>query len=127
MPTMDPVAGIGAFVAILGTVFLLRFAVAYARSEDLSVSWDRTTQWVTAIAMAVGGAVMMGLVQFGDLVGMAIEFIVSHPYFVSNFAVGGLGAGAISGVFTLTVSQYVGIALAIIGLVFIVVEVDEYV
>ena len=96
---LNLMAGVGAFVAILGAVVLLRFGVAYARSEDLSVSWDRTTKWVTGVAMAIGGAVSLGLVQFGDLIGMIIEFIVSHPYFVSNFGVAGLGAGALSGVF----------------------------
>lgn len=124
---LNIMAGVGAFVAILGAVVLLRFGVAYARSEDLSVSWDRTTKWLTGVAMAIGAAVSLGLVQFGDLIGMAVEFIVSHPYFVSNFGVAGLGAGALSGVFSLTTSQFVGIALALIGLVFLVVEVDEYV
>ena len=124
---LNLMAGVGAFVAILGAVVLLRFGVAYARSEDLSVSWDRTTKWVTGVAMAIAGAVSLGLVQFGDLIGMGFEFIVGHPYFVSNFGVAGLGAGALSGVISLTTSQYVGIALALIGVVFLVVEVDEYV
>lgn len=127
MPSLALGAGIGAFLLIMGAFVLARFLIAYARSDDLSVSWDRTTEWVTAIAMGIGGAVTMGLVQFGDLIGMAVEFIVSHPYFVSNFGITGLGAGALSGLFTLTTSQFVGIAVMVIGVVFLVVEVDEYV
>ncbi|WP_135304117.1 hypothetical protein [Haloarcula amylovorans] len=124
---IDPLAGIGAFVAILGAFVLVRFGIAYARSEDLSVSWDRTTKWVTSVAMAIGAATSFGLIQFGDLIGMAIEFVVSHPYFVTNFGIAGIGAGALSGVFNISTSQYVGIVVAIVGLVFIFVEVDEYV
>lgn len=124
---IDPMAGVGVFIGIFGAVLLLRFGVAYARSEDLRVSFDRTTQWTMAVAMAVGSAVSFGLIQFGDLVTGAVEFIVTHPYFVSNFGITGLGAGALSGVFSLSTDQFIGIAIALIGLVFIVVEVDEYV
>ncbi|WP_424001196.1 hypothetical protein ACOZ4I_15715 [Haloarcula salina] len=124
---LNVMAGVGAFVAILGALVLVRFGIAYARSDDLSVSWDRTTKWVTGVAMAVGAAVSMGLIQFGDLVGMAVEFVVSHPYFVTNIGITGLGAGSLSGMFTLSTSQFVGIAFLIVGIVFLVVEVDEYV
>ncbi|GGN92261.1 hypothetical protein [Haloarcula pellucida] len=124
---LNVLAGVGAFVAILGVVILARFGIAYARSDDLSVSWDRTTRWTMMLATGVAGAVTVGLIQFGDLVGMAVEFVVSHPYFVTNIGITSLGAGALSGLFTLSTGQFVGIAMMLVGLVFLVVEVDQYV
>lgn len=124
---LSVMAGIGAFLAIMLLVFAVRFVIAYARTGTPWMAWDKTTKWATGIALAVGSATTMGLIQFGDLVGGAAAFIGGHPYFVSNIGITGLGAGALSGLVQLSTDQFVGIAIAIVGLVMLLVEVDEYV
>jgi len=124
---LSVMAGVGAFLAIMTLVFGVRFAIAYARTGTPWMAWDKTTKWATGIALAIGSATTAGLIQFGDLVGGLFEFVVGHPYVVSNFGITGLGAGALSGLFQITTSQFVGTAIAIVGLVMVFVEVDEYV
>ncbi|WP_226010521.1 hypothetical protein [Halomicrobium salinisoli] len=126
---VDPVAGLLAAVGVLGAIVGLRFLIALARVSDtespLRRAVSRTGQWAMALAAGVGSAAGLGLVQFGDLVGGFVQFVVGHPYFVSNIGVIGLGAGGLSGAFQLSTSQFVGIAMAIVGAVFIAMEVSE--
>ncbi|WP_254271094.1 hypothetical protein [Haloarcula marina] len=124
---LDLLAGAGAVAAVLGLVFLARFGVAYARSEDLEIAWDRTTKWAMTLAMGLGAAVSVGLIELGAVVSGGFEFIVGHPFVVSNLGVTGLGAGALSGLFTLSTGQFIGLALMLIGVVFVFGRVDEYV
>lgn len=123
----DLMTGALAAFSVMGLFTALRFAVAYARSESLSVSWNRTTKWITGIALAFGAAVSTGLVQFGDLITGLVQYVVSHPFLVSNAGLTGLGVGALNGVVNVSTSQYIGIAVMLVGAVFLLVEADEYV
>jgi len=118
-------AGVGALVAILS----VRWIIALVQSEDsespLRMATEKTGRWSMAIVGAIAGLTGTGLVQFNEVVVGAISFVTTHPYFVSNFGLGALGAGALSGVLDVSTGQYIGIALAVIGLVFLVVEVND--
>ncbi|MBO4248374.1 hypothetical protein IL252_11170 [Halomicrobium sp. IBSBa] len=125
--SLDLLAGAGALFGVLALVFVGRYAVAYARSDDFEVAWDRTTQWTMAVAMGLGAAVSTGLIQLGDLLAAGFEFVVGHPFAVSNLGITGLGAGALSGVVSLSSSQFVGLAVMIVGAILLFVEVDDLV
>jgi hypothetical protein len=118
---------LAAFVLIVG----LRFVVAYINAPDdrsispLSLAIDTTSRWTWGLiggAFAVGG---LGLVQLADIIGMVTMFVGSHPYFVSNGLVTGLGAGVAAGLVDLSAGQFVGIAVALLGLTMLVYEVTD--
>lgn len=114
---------VGALLAVL----VARFAIAYLNtsgSDRLEKSLNRTTRWLGIVVGGLVAAAGFGLVQFGDIVGQVFAFVGGHPFVVSNLAGIGLGAGVLSGVVSLSVDQYVGIALAIAGAVFILSEVE---
>jgi len=118
-------AGAGALVAILS----VRWIIALVQSEDsespLRMATEKTGRWSIAIVGAIAGLAGTGLVQFNELVVEGVAFIASHPYFVSNLGVGALGAGALSGVLDVSTGQYIGLVIAVIGLVFLVTEVES--
>jgi len=119
-------AALGAFLAIVA----VRFVIAYANADTrrpFATAVTRTGRWTFGLLGGVFGAVALGLVQFGDLVGGFVGFVVSHPYFASNFGIAGVGAGAISGMFQLTTQQFLGIAFVIVGAVFVAMEADDVV
>jgi hypothetical protein len=123
---------VGAFLMGLLLVVLIvlgRFLIAYSRVRDrrdaLSRAFAITGKWTLMVIVGGMSAVAVGLVNFADVVNVAFGFIVGHPYFVSNFGVSGLGAGALSGVFPVTGQQFVGVGLLIVGVVFLSVEVDD--
>ena len=125
---LDIVGGFLVASAVMAAILFVRFVIAYANADGRSPfqsALSRTGKWTFGLVAGVFSTVAVGLVQFGDLVGMTVGFIVGHPYFASNFGVAGVGAGALSGMWTLTAQQYLGVALAIVGLVFLVVEVDD--
>jgi hypothetical protein len=106
----------------------LRYVIAYlnSRGEDRLEKAARTTgMWLAMIATGVAGAVAIGLVQLGDIVGMLTQFVGGHPFIVSNLAGIGIGAGALTGLFDLSADQYVGVAMAIVGAVFLISEVTD--
>lgn len=115
---------LGGAVGIVG----LRYVIAYlnSRGEDRLEKAARTTgMWLAMIATGVAGAVAIGLVQLGDIVGMLTQFVGGHPFIVSNLAGIGIGAGALTGLFDLSADQYVGVAMAIVGAVFLISEVTD--
>ncbi|QLH83221.1 hypothetical protein [Halosimplex pelagicum] len=116
------------FVLVL-LVVLGRFLMAYARVRDrrdaLSTATAITGRWALALILGGMSAVAVGLVQFGDIVGVAFGFIVGHPYFVTNFGILGIGAGGLSGLISISGQQFIGIGMLIVGVVFLSVEVDD--
>jgi len=112
---------LGVAVVLIG----LRFLVALARGEEAREALDITGRWTFGLiggALAVG---TMGLVQLGDVVGMLTVFIGQHPFAVSNGLITGLGAGLAAGLVDLSAEQFVGLAIAIVGVVMLVYEVGE--
>lgn len=125
---VDALGAFLVFVAVLIVPIGLRFAIAFARADDdnaIQTAFERTGRWAYGIAGAAAGVVGMGFVEFGDLVAEVVGFVGGHPYFASNFAITGLGAGVVSGMVSLSTDQFIGIALMIVGVVFVVVEVDR--
>lgn|GEM_PF-4277391 len=116
------------FVLVL-LVVLGRFLMAYARVRDreeaLSTAFVITGRWALALILGGMSAVAVGLVQFGDIIGATFGFIVGHPYFVTNFGIIGIGAGGLSGLFTISGQQFIGVGMLIVGVVFLSVEVDD--
>lgn len=119
------IAGLGALLAILSVRWVLAFVQSADEESPLRMATEKTGRWSIAVIGAVAGLAGTGLVEFNALIMGAVEFVVTHPYFVSNLGVGALGAGAVSGVLNVSTSQYVGIAIALVGVVFLVVEVDN--
>jgi hypothetical protein len=114
---------VGALLAVLAT----RFAIAYLNtsgSDRFQKALNRTARWLGIVVGGLTVAASVGLVQFGDIIGQIFAFIGGHPFVVSNLAGISIGAGVMSGVLDLTVDQYVGIALAIAGAVFVLSEVE---
>lgn len=112
---------LGLAVVLIG----LRFLIALARGEEAREALDITGRWTVGLlggAFAVGG---MGLVELGDIVGMLTVFVGSHPFAVSNGLITGLGAGLAAGVLELGPQQFVGVAIAIIGVTLLVYEVSS--
>lgn len=128
---LDMLGGIAAFGAILLGIVGLRFAIALANASGdegaLSTAFARTGRWSLMLASGIGSAAAVGLIQFGDLVGGAFAFLVGHPYFASNFGILGIGAGALSGLVSLSPQQFVGIGIMIVGIVMVSVEADNVV
>jgi len=125
----DPVGALLMGFLVVLLVITGRFLVAYARVRDrrdaLSRAFVITGRWTLALIFGAMGAAAVGLVQAGDILGAAFGFIISHPYFVTNFGILGIGAGGLSGLFTLTGQQFIGVGMLIVGVVFPSVEVDD--
>jgi len=128
---IDLMGGILVAMGVIVGSVLLRFLVAYARARDrnrndaLRRAATQTGQWTIGVAVGIGSAVALGLVQFGDIVGTLFGFIGGHPFFASNLGVIGLGAGALSGLVSLSTDQYIGVALMIVGATFLFTQVDD--
>jgi len=113
------------FVAVI--VLGARFFVAYRNSgDDIGRAAARTGRWTFAIIGGAFAAGATGLVQLGDILGQVFAFVVGHPYFVTNVGTIGLGWLGLSGGIVITADQYVGIAMAFVGLVLLFVEVDRF-
>lgn len=118
---------------VLGTVVVVlgvRYLIAYLNTPDgaddrFQRALNRTGRWLGMIAGGVVVAVATGLVQFGEIVTLLTDLIGGSPFLVSNLAGIGLGAATLSGLLDLSPDQYVGIALAIVGAVFVISEVTE--
>lgn len=108
-------------VLLLGTKFLTEMV----QEDDASEALDNTFQWAAAGIAAFAGAVGVGLVQFADVAGMVAMFLGQHPFAASNLGIAGLGAAVMSGLLSLTVSQYLGISLLVIGGVMVAVEAED--
>lgn len=113
--------GLGAAVGVL----LVRFLIAAANTGDLSESAQRTGMWAGMVVGGLFSASMTGLMNFGDVLGGFFGFVGTHPFVASNLGGIGLGALSLSGLVSLSASQYVGIALLLVGAVFVVMEVTE--
>lgn len=124
---IDLMAGLmGGLAALMGIVGA-RWVVAYIRADGdspLRTAFRRTGTWSMALVGGAASASAMGLLSVADLVGQLVAFIGAHPYFASNLGTVGLGAGVVSGLVSLSTTQFVGVGLAIIGAVMLVVEVD---
>ncbi|PSQ06654.1 hypothetical protein BRC92_00345 [Halobacteriales archaeon QS_4_69_31] len=133
IPRVDWQAGLSMAIVVAVLVVSVRFLIAWANARDstrgdespLREALERTGNWTYGLIAGAFGAGALGLMQFGDIVGHVLEFVVSHPYFASNVAIGGLGAGGIGGWIPLTASQYAGIAMMVVGAVFLFTEVDD--
>jgi len=126
---LDMLGGLAIFLLVIVGVVAARFLIALANASGdertLSTAFRKTGQWTLIVATGLGSAAALGLIQFGDLIGGAFGFFVSHPYFASNFGIAGIGAGALAGLVDISAQQFAGIALMIIGIVFVSVEVDD--
>lgn len=112
---------LGLAVVLVG----LRFLIALARGEEAREALDITGRWAFGLlggAFAIGA---MGLVEFGDIVGMLTMFISTHPFAVSNGVVTALGAFVAGGWLELSAEQFVGVAIALVGVVMLVYEVGD--
>lgn len=118
---------------VLGTligVLVLRMVIAYLNTPDMADdrfqrALNRTARWVGMIVGGITVAIATGLVQFGEIVTLLTDLIGGSPFLVSNLAGIGLGAATLSGLLDLSTDQYVGIALAIVGGVFVLSEVVD--
>lgn len=107
-------------------VVVLRFLIAAVNTEgDLQDSVGKTAMFVGLVVGSVLAALATGLASFGDIIGQIVAFVGGHPFVASNLAGIGLGGAALSGLVTLSADQYVGIALLLVGAVFVVQEVSE--
>ena len=125
---IDLVAGILGGVAVLGLLVGLRWLVAYLRADGdspLRTAFSRTGKWSMALVGGVGGASALGVLSLADVAGQLFAFVAGHPYCAVNLGTIGLGAGVLSGVLSLSTSQYIGVAVAFVGVVMLVVEVED--
>lgn len=119
------------FIMVFGGALLVvagRYIAAYLNapgSAEDRFEWatNRTAGWLSMIVGGVVAAAGIGIVQGVDIVAQISMFIAGHPFAFSNLAAIGLGAGALSGLLELTVDQYVGVAMAIVGGTFLLQEV----
>lgn len=119
-------AGLCAALLVLVVPIVVRFGIEYVRSDgDTSKALKMTNRWVMAIATAVGGLAATGVIQFGDLLGSAFSFVVNHPFVVSNLGITGVGVAGLSGAVGMSADQFVGVALLLVGLVFLSGRVDD--
>jgi hypothetical protein len=113
-------------VGVVVLVLLGRFLVAAVNTEgDLSESLGRTGVWAGMILGGLVAASATGIANFGDIIGGFVNFVASHPFVASNLGGISLGALSLSGTVSLSTSQYVGLALLLVGAVFVVTEVDS--
>lgn len=118
----------GALLALGALVVLIvgRFLVAWADDDtDAREALDITGRWTAGVAGAAFAAGALGLVQFGDIVAMGAEFIGGHPYAVSNGITALLGWLALDGVLNVSGEQFAGLALAVVGIVLLLYEVED--
>lgn len=120
----DPATLIAVILITAVAIVLGRYLVAYLNAPEMAedrFQWatNRTARWLGMLFGGLVVAVGTALVQGADILGMVSQFIGGHPFIVSNLAGISLGAGALSGVFELTVDQYVGIAMMIVAGVFL--------
>jgi uncharacterized membrane protein YedE/YeeE len=120
----DPVTLVAVILSAAVLIVAGRYVVAYLNTSEMAddrfqMATNRTARWLGMLFGGVVVAIGTGLVQGADILGMAANFVGGHPFIVSNLAGISLGAGALSGVFQLTVDQYVGIAMMIVAGVFL--------
>ena len=128
--TFDLISGLYLAAGTFGLVLLVllgRYAVAYRNNRgDAGEALTDTGRWIFAV---VGGAFVAGftgLAQAGDIIAQITAFIASHPFSVSNLGVTAVGWLGYSGAISLGPREFVGIAIAIIGFVFIVQGVQDF-
>jgi hypothetical protein len=117
----------GLLMLLAATVLLLgvRWLVALANGEDPRDAALITGRWTAGLLGAAGAAGALGLVQLADIVGMVTMFVGNHPFAVSNGLVAGLGAFVADGSLALSSGQFLGIAVAIAGVVMLFSEVSS--
>lgn len=124
---LDVVAGLLLAMVVGGLILGARFYIAYRRADDnIGEAAARTGRWTFAIVGGAFAAGATGLVQLGDILSQVFGFIVAHPFFVSNFGTIGLGALGISGSIIITSDQYIGLAIVVVGIVFVLQGVDRF-
>ena len=112
--------GVGAVGVIL---FVGRGLVALSEGRDLEESVMMSSRFMGALVGGVVVTVSVGLMGIGETLSILTEFIASHPFAVSNFAIAGIGAVGLGGLAELGAAQFLGIALLIVGLTFVIMEV----
>jgi hypothetical protein len=124
----DPATLVATILVAAVAIVAGRYVVAYLNTSEMAddrfqMATNRTARWLGMLFGGVVTTVVIAIVQGADILGMAANFIGGHPFIVSNLAGISLGAGALSGVFQLTVDQYVGIAMMLVGATFLIQEV----
>lgn len=129
---LDLLGGLLVFIVGLIAILGIRLLIAYINApKDIpaidarEVAFDRTAKWAMAVVSGFATAVAVGLVQFGDAVGMVSMFIGSHPLSFSNVAVAGIGAGIITGLVELSLVEYLGLVVVIVGATLVLVGIME--
>lgn len=112
---------LGAFVVLV----IGRFIVALANGEDLEDAAGLTGRWTGALLGGIAAAGALGLVEFADIVGMLTMLIGQHPMAVANIGIAGIGAAVISGIVEMSVEQYLGVAIGLLGITMILREVEN--
>jgi len=124
---LDIVAGLLLALVVSVLILAARFFVAYRSSgDDIGRAAARTGRWTFAIVGGAFGAGATGLIQPAAILDLLFQFVAGHPFTVANIGTIGLGWLGITGNIVITGDQYIGIALAIVGLVFIVQGVDSF-
>lgn len=122
----DPMNGVILALGALVIILAGRTALAYSRGKDPGAALAATGRWTFAVVGGIFTAGFTGLAQAGDLVAQLTAFIAGHPFAVSNAGVGLLGWLGFSGQIALGPNQFVGLALAIVGAVWVVRGVDDF-
>jgi hypothetical protein len=104
---------------------VVRYLIAYAREEDAGEALSITSRWGAGLIGAAFSLGATGLVELGDAVGMLTMFVGSHPFAVSNGLVAGLGAAASEGLVSLSGPQFLGVAIALVGITMLIYEVGD--
>lgn len=114
-------------------LFVARFLVALStevRSDDeesltenLIDAGDKTGRWMVLLILGLTGVFVSGLASAGEVLDMVTQLIAQHPFAVSNVGIAGLGGFIVSGLVSMSPSQYAGIVFGIIGAVMLVTEV----
>lgn len=117
----------GLLMALAASLALVtvRFLVALSRDEEPREALEITGRWSAGLVGAAGAAGAMGLVQFADIVAAGSQFVATHPFAVSNGVVTALGAFVAGGWLSLSSTQFVGVAVALVGAVMLMYEVGE--
>lgn len=118
------IAGV-ALAALIGAI-LVRFLIALANGEnDVNDAARISGRWTGLVLGGAASAGAMGLVQFGDIIGMFTMFIGQHPFAVTNIGIAGLGAALIEGFVSLSTLHYLAIAVGLMGVTLILTEVER--
>jgi hypothetical protein len=107
---------------------IVRYLVAYvnARGDNQARKAAGTTaDWLGMVAGGIVAAGAAGIGTFGDIAGQIFALIGGNPFAISNLGAIGLGAANLGGLLSLSVEQYVGVALLLAGLVFVFSEVEN--